>query len=181
MRRSEDAFLCTYALPALQQCVAAHVESDKVKEAILSEYYRNMQDSCLETPARRERHPFTKMLGVRPKEIIAQWQGENGPSLKQACPDIALKESSRAECELVTSIYQAFFYRGLPYVPPKGKSPAWDYDFACLLACDASPQGNLRNVWANLKREVKRGFWEGANIYVMILRNDDGAKQQDSR
>jgi hypothetical protein len=75
--------------------------------------------------------------------------------------------------ELATNIYQAFFYRGLPYVPPKKSSPAWDYEFACLLAYDASDAGSLRQAWNGLDTEVKNCFWDGANVYVMILRGAD--------
>jgi hypothetical protein len=70
----------------------------------------------------------------------------------------------------VTSIYQAFFYRGLPYDGSRKRGPAWHYDFACMLAGDVSEEGRLQRAWEALPKEVKKGFWEGANIYVMIAR-----------
>jgi hypothetical protein len=76
-----------------------------------------------------------------------------------------------ASRELVSDIYQAFFYRGLPRVEASKRGhPKWDYDYACLLAYDASPNGTLLNAWDALPPSVKRCFWDGANIYVMILR-----------
>jgi len=70
----------------------------------------------------------------------------------------------------VTSTYEAFFYRGLLYVPPKKLGPAWDYEYSCLLAYDGSDDGNLHAAWSELPDHVRKGFWDGANICVMILR-----------
>jgi hypothetical protein len=86
--------------------------------------------------------------------------------------------AAKAKTELVACTYQAFYYRALPYVPPKKASsqkysPAWNYDFACLLLCDASKDGSMKAVWNTLTPEVRRGFWDGANVYVMILRGSD--------
>jgi hypothetical protein len=75
-----------------------------------------------------------------------------------------------AETALVEGIYQSFFYRGLPTLPSTPKHAAWDYLFACLLAYDASPDASLITAWRNLPAVVKEGCWEGANIYVMVLR-----------
>jgi hypothetical protein len=55
-------------------------------------------------------------------------------------------------------------------VPETKTHPAWDYDYACLLAFDASAEGNFLYAWESLDTSVKKGFWESANIYVMILR-----------
>jgi hypothetical protein len=48
------------------------------------------------------------------------------------------------------------------------------YEYACLLAFDASPGGTLHQSWESLPATVKRGFWEGANVYSMILRTNAG-------
>jgi len=40
-----------------------------------------------------------------------------------------------------------------------------------MLAGDASEQGSLLRAWNQIPSKVKRGFWEGANIYVMIARH----------
>ncbi len=94
------------------------------------------------------------MLSAKSREIYERWKnGKGGSPQIQSCPDFALREpcphkvvfeakyfskGSRefAERELVTNLYQAFFYRGLPKAGPKGARAGWDYDFACLLAYD---------------------------------------------
>jgi len=184
MRQPEDAFLYRYVFPAIRQRVADLLGTGKAQEAILSEYFRNMQEFCVKSPARTRRHPFSKELQIKPHSLMAKWRGEPSKAFTKACPDIALNEPFKivfegkyfatnssvvAETTLVRGIYEAIFYRGLPYVPPNGQSPAWDYDFACLVACDVSRDGDLKAAWRSLRREVKNGFWDGANIYVMIL------------
>jgi hypothetical protein len=39
-----------------------------------------------------------------------------------------------------------------------------------MLAGDVSEEASLQRAWQAIPRAVKKGFWEGANIYVMILR-----------
>jgi hypothetical protein len=180
-----------FVLPALALAVQADPSCStdaKVKQALLNEYHPSMPEISSHTPARTAKHPFTKMLGANAQEVYDRWADEgNNSSLVQSCPDFALREpfphkivfegkyfanGSRqyAQRALVENIYQAFFYRGLPYVPEtvKGRA-AWDYDYACLLAYDASTTGSLKHAWENLPTRVKQGFWSGANIYVMIL------------
>jgi hypothetical protein len=192
MRQPENAFLYDYAIPIIIQHMQTvnGIGPNEAKRSLLSEFYRNMKDCCLQTPARTRGHPFTKMVGAKPADIVAQWTGKLGAPLRQACPDFAFREpfpfrivfegkyfetgsAGRAKTELVICTYQAFYYRALPYVPPRKSSPAWNYDFACLLVCDASKDGSLKAVWNSLKSEVRRGFWDGANVYVMILRGTD--------
>jgi hypothetical protein len=109
--------------------------------------------------------------------------------LTQSCPDFALRKpfahsivfegkyfargsKEYAARQLVADLYQAFFYRGLPSVEAtKRGHPEWDYDYACLLAFDASPAGSLKDAWDSLGSSVKKSFWEGANIFVMIIRD----------
>jgi hypothetical protein len=75
-----------------------------------------------------------------------------------------------AEKALVTGIYEVFFYRGLPPIEESEKHPAWDYDYGCLLAYDATPEGTLKDAWESLSSAVKDACWDGASVYVMILR-----------
>jgi hypothetical protein len=75
-----------------------------------------------------------------------------------------------AQRQLVTDIYQAFFYRGLPRLAATKKHPEWNYDYACLMAYDASPTATLISAWTALDPQTRRSFWEGANVYVMVLR-----------
>ena len=189
-RQPEDAFLYHYAFPIVFRSMTAvdGIDESSARQSLLSEYFRNMPAYCSGTPARRQRHPFNKLIGAKPQQIMAQWKGSaDGPPLKQSCPDFAFRPpfpfkivfegkyfesggEQKAERELVTAIYQAFFYRGLPYVAPEKHGPAWDYDFSCLLAYDASRDGTLKAAWTGLPKEVKTGFWEGASVYVMIVR-----------
>lgn len=200
LRHGEDGFLNHYAIPTIfrhMQTVNGIGKSEAV-QALLSESYRHMSEFASQTPARTQAHPFTKIVGAKPSGIMARWTGKVGTPLIKPCPDFAFREpfpfkivfegkyfptggSAHAQTELVTEIYQAFFYRGLPYVPPKGNSPAWDYDFACLLAYDASEDGSLKHAWGGLEKEVKRGFWDGANVYVMIVRGTGIVETQEGQ
>jgi len=67
-----------------------------------------------------------------------------------------------------TNIYEAFFYRGLARLPEGPRRPAWDYDYACVLA---------------LRRDARRGDapslgwtppsdWEGVLGRSRHLRDD---------
>jgi hypothetical protein len=196
MRQPEDAFLYHYAVPVIFDHMRTQgIHDDEARQSLLSEYFQNMKQYCLDTPARTQGHPFSKVIGAKPAEIIARWKRTSGTRLTQSCPDFALRDPFpfkivfegkyfangglvHAGHELVAQIYQAFFYRALPYVAPKGKSstkssPAWDYEFACLLVYDASKDGTMKATWTALNAEVRKGFWDGANVYVMILRGKD--------
>jgi hypothetical protein len=160
MRQAENAFLYAYAVPIVLRHMRSvpGIGDREVRQSFLSEFFRNFPDQCSNTPARTQLHPFSKVVGIN-ADIFAQWRGQRGASLRQACPDFAFQQPfpfkivfegkyfqeggiGAARNELVSNIYQTFFYRALPYVAPKKSSPAWDYDFACLLACDASEKGN---------------------------------------
>ena len=164
--------------------------NSKAQQAILSEYKKMREKYCCPAspPIRTIKHPFKKIMGVKPATIMQQWLSGRDNALTQSSPDICIREPfpftvlfevkyfekggrDKAVTDLVTSIYQAFFYRGLLYVPSrKVKQAAWDYEFACMLAGDVSAEGSLQKAWETIPNEVKRGFWEGANIYVMIVR-----------
>jgi hypothetical protein len=188
-QQPEDAFLYHFAFREIFNYIQTipGIDQAAAKESLLSEYFRNMKGICSGTPARKQRHPFNKINGLKPATIMARWKGAKGNPLPQSCPDFALRSpfpfkivfegkyfekggSTKAETELVTNIYQAFFYRALPKIDADAKTPAWDYDYSCLLAYDASPEGALYEAWNNLDKTVKAGFWEGANLYVMIIR-----------
>jgi len=42
--------------------------------------------------------------------------------------------TERGRTELVSGIYQCFYYRAHPQTPEDGAHPAWNYDYACLFA-----------------------------------------------
>jgi hypothetical protein len=75
----------------------------------------------------------------------------------------------------VTGIYQAFFYGALPFVEAAKHRPAWDYDYACLLAYDGSPKGSLMAAWNSVNDATQKGFWKGAGVYVMIVRGEQSS------
>ena len=192
MRQPEDAFLYKFAFPIVFEHIQTldGINVDKARKSLLSEYYRNMPQYCMASPARKQRHPFSKAFGASTDAVLSQWRGESfGSKLKQSCPDFALRApfpfkvvfegkyfskggSKKAGTELVTNVYQAFFYRGLPYDDEIKKRPKWDYDYSCLFAYDASEEATLLNTWLSLDSDVKTGFWQGANLYVMIIRGE---------
>jgi hypothetical protein len=187
LRLPEAAFLNSFVLPALTNALRDDgLDREDACRALLNEYHPSMRDISLDGPARTVRHPFTKVLGGGASAIYSRW-AQGSAALTQSCPDFALREPCRhkivfegkyysngsltyAQKELVSDIYQAFFYRGLPFVAEtrRGRA-AWDYDYACLLAYDASRGGTLKSAWEALPQTVQDSFWDGANIYVMIL------------
>jgi hypothetical protein len=192
LRLPESAFLNRFVVPVLHKYLQEQtgLTAIQAREALLNEYHRSMPEVSSRSPIRATRHPFTKILGANPETIYRQWKDpKRNYGLTQSAPDFALQKPfphsivfegkyfssgkpDFAARQLVTDLYQAFFYRGLPKVnPTKRGHPAWDYDYACLLAFDASPNGTLATAWNTLETKVKNSFWEGANIYVMILRD----------
>lgn len=188
LRRPEEVFLNEYAIPRLFQELQSNLglSIDNARAALLSENFRHMPAMCSGTPARAVRHPFDKTLAPDPHNVIKHWRSGRSNALRQSCPDLALRAPcpysivfegkyfdrgslAKAEAELVRSIYQAFFYRALPKVAGSGLRPSWDYEFACLLACDASPDGVLQKAWNSLPQVIQEGFWEGANVFVMVV------------
>jgi hypothetical protein len=191
LRGPESAFLNRFVIPEIYELIRNDgMDVADARQSFLCEGYTNPELSrfCSGTPARSERHPFTKAVVSDASEIMRKWEGNIGSPLTQACPDFALRNPfaykivfegkyfeqgnpSTAARDLVTNIYQAFYYRSLPYVAAKKSMVPWDYDYACLLAYDASPEGTLSAAWNNLANPVRDGFWNGANVYVMILRD----------
>jgi hypothetical protein len=161
----------------------------EARAALLSENFRHLPQICSGTPARKDRHPFDKTLAPGPREVMAHWRSGKANALRQSCPDFALRfpcpfsivfegkyfeqgSAAKAESELVNNIYQAFFYRSLPKVESIKTRPSWDYEFSSLLVCDASLDGTLKKAWDSLDPAVQAGFWNGANVYVMVIRSE---------
>lgn len=198
LRPAEPAFLNRYAVPA----IFAHMQSvrgitDKeAREALLSEWYRCMQEYHRRSPCRLLNHPFEKSR-LEPREILKRWRGnatdKNGrprKPLHQPCPDLAFGEpfpyrvvfevkyfqdGEDPETQLVNGIYETFYYLAMPGIPASKTHPAWNYDFGCFLAFDASVEGSLYDVWNSIKEDVRREFWEGGNLFVMIVRTPEAA------
>lgn len=186
----EHAFTRGIVLPKISALLtsAFGLPQDQARQALLAEGWKNYPQISSNTPARTVRHPFDKALIPDPALVYRKWAKTTSRlPLTQSCPDFALRppfphkvvfeakyytSGSRltAERELVTNLYQAFFYRALPAVPENSFGRTWDYDYACLFAYDASPQGTFKAAWEALDPGVRKGFWEGANVYVMVLR-----------
>jgi hypothetical protein len=164
------------------------LDDERARQALLSESWKALPSLASRSPSRSAKHPFSKVIGIKPKQIVEQWKGKSG--LARSCPDLALREPAphrvvfeakyfrqggppTAESELVKGIYQAFFYRGLPTLIEKPPRPGWSYDYACLLMCDGSRDGNVVKAWTSLDPRVRTACWEGANIYVMVLRGPE--------
>ena len=164
----------------------------RARESLLSESYRSMRKYASCTPARLSAHPFEKVIGVSPQAVVRRWKGPT-PTVG-SYPDLALRAPfpyrtvfeakyfrrgglAAAETELATNIYQAFFYRGLARIAATKTRPAWDYEYACVLAYDGTENGTLLQAWDRLRPQIGKACWEGASIYIMIIRGNSGAER----
>jgi len=190
LRQPEAAFLNGFVLPIVFEQIkrCSSLTETQARVALLNEYHHCMPGLSVKSPIRAIKHPFKKAMGSSPDSVYSGWMNsDKGSGLAQSCPDFALIDPfphhivfegkyfgsgtlKYAQQEFVKNSYQAFFYRGLPRLDATKKGhPEWNYDYACLLAFDASPKGTLKKTWTSLNRLVRESFWEGANIYVMIL------------
>jgi hypothetical protein len=186
----EHAFTRGIVLPLLNSfLIKTGLNANEAREALLVEGWINHKDISSNTPARTAPHPFDKAVISDPSVIYQKWsRNSKRLPLTQSCPDFAFRppcphkivfeakyftkgSESKAQRELVTDLYQAFFYRGLPanYEKP---NRSWDYDYACLFAYDASSDGSFLRAWEGLDPDVQQGFWSGANVYTMVLRGN---------
>ncbi len=144
--------------------------AEDARHAVLSESYRSQPKLASGSPVRPGAHPFRKVIAASPRKIIEIWRGRAGvkPLARNSCPDLALRtpvpyrtvfeakyhtegNPTSAEAELVRIIYQGFFYLGLPHLPETDGHAAWDYEFACVLAYDATPDGVMLRAWESLR------------------------------
>lgn len=189
LRAPEAAFLNLFAVPTLHEelTTTGGLTQEQARQALLNEYHRCMPEFSVTGPFLGHKHPFKKMMGARPDAVYESWQQqEHGWGLASCAPDFALRSpfphrvlfegkyfprgtKQYAARQLVSDIYQAFFYRGLAPMPARNGHAEWNYDYACLLAYDASPQGTLLAAWNDLGEPVRQSFWDSANVYVMIL------------
>lgn len=140
------------------------------------------------SPASKNRNLFKKVFGTTPRSVVNLWWDEKQKHfpMAQSCLDWAFRAPclykvvfeaklfrrggiEAAKSELVRAIYQCMFYWGQPLVPRTETHAEWDYEFACLLAYDASPSQALVKAWESVRKEVKAGCWASANIFVMVL------------
>lgn len=180
----EAAFLNALVAPLLfehMQTVPGIGQSE-ARQSLVSDYWHSMPEFCSQSSARTEHYLFGKQLGGEfASEIMARWKGQRGKILRQPYPDFAFRRpfphkiliegkyfsGGNAERSLVEALHETCFYRGLPFVPEAPPKPAWDYDFGCLIAYDASESGDLLSAWNSVIPKAK--FWESASVYVMVL------------
>ena len=74
----EGAFLNQYIAPNLYEFISnwPGMDKDKARRALLSESHREISSISSGPPGRREPHPFNKVIGVTPKQVMKQWKGE---------------------------------------------------------------------------------------------------------
>jgi hypothetical protein len=88
---AEDAFLSRFVIPELHRLMSEYDEMDasKASQSLLSEYSTLRKTICSGTPARKQRHPFAKIMSTKPPAILQQWMSGHGNALTQSCPDFA--------------------------------------------------------------------------------------------
>jgi hypothetical protein len=66
LRLPESAFLDTFVIPDLADAIrtGAGLTLQEAREALLNEYHPSMSDLSCGSPARRVKHPFTKVLSL---------------------------------------------------------------------------------------------------------------------
>jgi hypothetical protein len=181
---SESAFIGEYVLPSVEEFLRGRPNDEQTGEPL--SFIRvgfsapKKYATCGSTffPG----HPFGKVFR-KPETIYARWRNAQFP-LIQSFPDFTLLSPYRilfeckyfkthlknpAKVQLVKDLYETFFYRALPLRMPKAKHVGWDYEYACYLAYDATDDGSLFNAWNGLPENVRKSFWEYADIFVMVL------------
>jgi hypothetical protein len=184
----ESDLVNAFILPKISEYLQQTLSPTEAYKAFLAESGDAKKKGLASgTPASAHRHLFTKVLGVSAKTLVKTWWGTSKKKpLSQSCPDWALRlpcphkvvfeckvfrkgGMDAARTELVKSIYQCFYYRGQPKVPASGKHTGWDYDYACLVAYDASHKGCLVKAWKDVDSKVAKECWNASNIFVMVL------------
>lgn len=183
----EEDFVNAFMLPTISDYLRQSLSPADAVTAFLTESVdARRQGLASGTCAGAHRHLFTKVLGVSAKTLVEMWWGVGKKKpLAQSCPDWAFRAPCHtvvfecklfrkggmdaAKTELVKSIYQCFYYRGQPKVPASGTHAAWDYDYACLVAYDASESGSLIKAWKCVNAKVEKECWNASNIFVMVL------------
>lgn len=184
LKAPEAAFLNTWVVQALRdQLLASLPSSEAAKAALLAESHAAFPDIVGGPAARPAAFPFTKALNAKPRDIYDRWAK---PKPGQAAfpttwPDLAIRQPHKivfegkyfqsgslepAERQLVAAIHEALFYLGVPAISAHGRD--WGYDYACLVAYDASRDQTLVRAWSNLSKLHAR-FWDDANLHVIVL------------
>ena len=187
----EFDFVNKFMLPTISDYLRQNLSPADAVTAFLTESVEatKKQGIASGTPASAHRHLFTKVLGESAKSLVEMWWGtgkKKSNLLSRSCPDWAFRKPCQhtvvfecklfrkggldaAKTELVKSIYQCFHYLGQPKVPPSETHAAWDYDYACLVAYDASGSRSLVEEWKCVDPKVEKECWNASNIFVMVL------------
>ena len=180
LRQWEAAFLNTWVPPAIVEVLHQWGVANP-RKALLAESHAGLADFSVGTPARLKPFPFQKRMGIKAADIYQRWQGPTGNVFIQPCPDFAtlapqpivfegkyFRSGSLeyAQRQLVAAIHETLFYLGVPALSSKVRE--WNYDYACLIAYDASESGNFRQAWENISK-LKDKFWDEANLFVIVL------------
>ena len=185
----EGAFLSEHVLPLVSEYLrqVRGLTQEQIQTALLAESrsFRKGVTGWL-SPISKDKYLFTKEFGVASTSLTKSWWNKDGKSpVAQSCPDFAFQEPcpkvvfeaklfrrggpEAAKAELVRAIYQCMFYRSHPSVPATKRHAKWDYDFACLLAYDASEAQSMVEAWRTVRHDVQNSCWDSANIFVMVL------------
>jgi hypothetical protein len=188
-RICENIFIYNYALPIVTDYMKTvkGIGPDEVRRSMLCEYHEQVRSTSSGNPFRRAGHPFRKDSKLDVDKIMQTWTKEGTSPLNQAFPDFAVRPpfphkvvfeakyfsgntEAAAKSALVGGAYETMFYRSLSPLPATSdpNDPGWDYDYGCLLAYDASEDGLLKKAWGTVR--CKGAFWNGGNIFIMILR-----------
>ena len=163
----------------------------EAKGALLAEGYKDKRLLRLVsgTPASKGVYPFKKGISRALKTARIEWWKE-GKGQYASCPDFALclphrivfegklfrnGESQTAKTQLVEGVFECSFYRGLSTLLSRKGQDSCGYDFACLVAYDASDGQSLKKAWKELREindPVVRSLWENLRAYVMVLPGD---------
>lgn len=191
----EWRFLDKFVLPKIPEYLGKALDqpptSERTRQAFLAESTEAKEKLRLTSgsPRSAKKYLFTKGW-ANPRRVIESWWDEDAKKglTAQSCPDWAFRAPSthtvvfeaklfrdggieRARSELVSGIYQCFYYRAHPETRETETHPAWKYDYACLFAYDASKNQTLVEAWESLNKTVKAACWDSANIFVMVLPN----------
>jgi hypothetical protein len=187
----EGLFIEKFVLPAIPEYLRKELQNptdERIREAFLAESKDARKHQLTSaSPASANKYLFTKVLGADSKGLMMSWWGDSKQTpISQSCPDWAFRAPcphtvifegklfrkggiGAARSELVSGIYQCFYYRAHPSAPATKTHPAWQYNYACLFAYDASEKQSLVEAWKTLNNKVKQACWATANIFVMVL------------
>jgi hypothetical protein len=186
----ENLFVDKYILRAVPEYLQeeAGLTPEEARTAYLTEANGPKKEQIASgSPASKNKNLFKKLFGITPRSVVNLWWDEKQKfPMAQSCPDWAFRKPcpykvvfeaklfrsggiDAAKTELVKAVYQCMFYRGQPPVPRTKTHTEWDYEFACLVAYDASKEQSLVKAWEAVRPEVRAGCWDSANIFVMVL------------